>query len=82
MKRGPMIGEPTGGSTGQPLFFALPGGLKARVRSRHDTYPDGKEFVDVGVQPNIVIHPTVKGFRSGRDEVLEAAVKYLRLQVK
>jgi C-terminal processing protease CtpA/Prc len=78
MKRGAIIGEPTGGSTGQPLFFKLPGGLGARVRSKHDTYPDGKEFVDVGVQPDLVIRPTVKGFRSGRDEVLEAALKYLR----
>jgi C-terminal processing protease CtpA/Prc len=78
MKRGTIIGEPTGGSTGQPLFFKLPGGLSARVRTKHDTYPDGKEFVDVGVQPGIVVRPTVQGLRSGRDEVLEAALKYLR----
>jgi carboxyl-terminal processing protease len=78
MKRGAIIGEPTGGSTGQPLFFKLPGGLGARVRSKHDTYPDGREFVDVGVQPGVVVRPTVKGVRSGRDEVLEAALKYLK----
>jgi carboxyl-terminal processing protease len=78
MKRGAIIGEPTGGSTGQPLPFTLPGGLSARVRSKHDTYPDGREFVDVGVQPGVVVRPTVKGVRSGRDEVLEAAISYLK----
>ena len=31
MKRGKIVGEPTGGSTGQPLYFDLPGGGRARV---------------------------------------------------
>lgn len=78
MKRGAIIGEPTGGSTGQPLPFTLPGGIGARVRSKHDTYPDGREFVDVGVQPSVLVRPTVAGVRAGRDEVLEAALRYLK----
>lgn len=32
MGRGKIIGEPTGGSTGQPLTFSLPGGGSARLR--------------------------------------------------
>jgi carboxyl-terminal processing protease len=39
--RGPIIGEPGGGSTGQPLYFRLPGGGSARVCTRRDTFPDG-----------------------------------------
>ena len=31
MSRGIIVGERSGGSTGQPLFFALPGGGSARV---------------------------------------------------
>jgi C-terminal processing protease CtpA/Prc len=75
MKRGKIVGEATGGSTGQPLSFPLPGGGSARVCTKHDTYPDGKEFVGVGVQPNIVVHPTIADFRSDRDTVLEAALR-------
>jgi len=77
MKRGKIVGEPTGGSTGQPLFFPLPGGGSARVCTKHDRYPDGKEFMGVGVQPDIPVHPTIADFRAGRDTVLEAALHTL-----
>lgn len=73
LERGLIIGEATGGSTGQPLFFRLPGGGSARVTSKRDSYPDGKEFVGVGIQPDKLVQQTVKDIRSGRDTVLEAA---------
>lgn len=78
MKRGTLIGEPTGGSTGQPLMFKLPGGGSGYVCSKRDTYPDGKEFVGVGIQPQVLVHPTVRDVRAGKDTVLEAALNYLR----
>jgi carboxyl-terminal processing protease len=78
MKRGRIIGEPSGGSTGQPLPFNLPGGGWARVCTKRDTYPDGKEFVGRGVQPQAVVHPTVSDVRAGRDTALEAALRELR----
>jgi len=77
MKRGKIVGEPSGGSTGQPLVIALPGGGSARICTKHDRYPDGKEFVGVGIQPDIVVRPTVADFRAGRDTVLDAAIREL-----
>jgi C-terminal processing protease CtpA/Prc len=77
MDRGRMIGEPTGGSTGQPLFFNLPGGGKARVCTKRDSYPDGRDFVGVGVQPDRRVALTLEDFRAGRDPVLDAALKEL-----
>jgi C-terminal processing protease CtpA/Prc len=74
MDRGLLIGEPTGGSSGQPLVFALPGGGSARVCTKRDTYPDGREFVGVGVQPDRVVRPTIAHCRAGRDTVLAAAL--------
>ena len=76
--RGKIVGEATGGSTGQPLFVPLPGGGSARVCTKRDTYPDGSEFVGYGVQPDVEVHRTMEGYRSGTDEVLEAAVAELR----
>lgn len=76
--RGPLVGEPTAGSSGQPLSFSLPGGGSARVTAKRDLYPDGREFVGVGVQPAVVARPTVAGVRAGRDEALEAAVAAIR----
>ena len=78
MKRGTLVGEPTGGSTGQPLMFNLPGGLTARVCTKRDTYPDGKEFVGIGVQPQVRVKPTIADLRTGRDTVLEAALGLVR----
>ncbi len=78
MKRGKIVGEPTGGSTGQPLFFDLPGVGRARVCTKRDTYPDGKEFVGIGIQPHVRAHLTVADFRAGRDTVLEVGLAELR----
>ena len=78
MHRGRIVGEPTGGSTGQPLIFDLPGGGTARVCTKRDAYPDGRDFVGVGIQPQLRAAPTVADLRAGRDTVLEAALTVLR----
>lgn len=78
MKRGKIIGEPTGGSTGQPLSFSLPGGGSARICTKHDRYADGTEFVGTGIQPDVLVRQALADFRSGRDTVLEAALAELR----
>lgn len=72
------IGEPTNGSTGQPYTFDLPGGGSARICVKKDTYPDGREFVGYGIQPDIKIVPTVNDYLENKDVVLEAALKYFK----
>jgi C-terminal processing protease CtpA/Prc len=76
--RGKTIGEPSGGSTGQPLFFQLPGGGSARVCTKRDTFPNGEEWVGKGIQPDILVRPTVAELRAGRDAALERAVEALK----
>jgi hypothetical protein len=78
MQRGKVIGEPTGGSTGQPVMFSLPGGGMGRVCAKRDFFYDGTEFVGVGIQPDILVRPTIKGVVAGKDEVLDAAVQYIQ----
>ncbi|WP_224484738.1 S41 family peptidase [Robertkochia aurantiaca] len=73
-----LIGEPTYGSTGQPMIFELPGGGAARVCTKKDTYPDGREFVGVGIQPDIYVTKTVADFMKDRDPELEKAISYLK----
>ncbi len=77
MKRGTLMGEPTGGSTGQPLNFTLPGGVGARVCTKRDMYPDGTEWNGIGILPTIPVKPTAADFQIGRDTVLEAALVQL-----
>ncbi len=75
--RGVRVGEPTRGSTGQPLLFDLPGGGRARVCTKRDTYPDGRDFVGVGILPHHPVSPTIEDVISGRDAVLEKGVEVL-----
>jgi C-terminal processing protease CtpA/Prc len=77
MKRGLLVGTPSGGSTGQPLFFDLPGGGKARICVKRDGYPDGSDFVGKGIQPDIVVAPTIASLREGSDPALDKAVAAL-----
>jgi C-terminal processing protease CtpA/Prc len=77
MQRGRILGEATGGSTGQPLMFTLPGGGSARICTKHDRYPDGTEFVGLGIAPDRVVATGVDDIRAGRDPVLEAALDEL-----
>ncbi|WP_236032825.1 S41 family peptidase [Algoriphagus pacificus] len=74
------IGEPTYGSTGQPLSFNLPEGGLARVCTKKDTYPDGREFVGVGIQPDILVSKSLTDFLENRDPALEKALEYLEKQ--
>lgn len=78
MERGVVMGQTTGGSTGQPLFFPLPFGGMGVVCSKRDLMPDGTEFVGIGIKPDIEVVPTLENYLAGKDETLEAALKYLQ----
>ena len=78
LKRGVTVGESTGGSTGQPLFMALPGGGTGRICVKRDLTPDGQDFVGKGIAPQVPVSDTVESVRAGRDPVLERALALLR----
>lgn len=71
------IGEHTFGSTGQPMVFELGNGSYARVCTKKDTYPDGREFVGYGIKPDIEVKATLTDYMENKDPVLEMAIEYL-----
>lgn len=77
LHRGVTVGETTGGSTGQPLMFRLPGGGTARICAKLDLLPDGTPFVGRGLKPDIEAHASVQSIRSGADPVLDRALQAL-----
>lgn len=77
-KKAVLMGEATGGSTGQPLFFTLPGNMSARICTKRDQLASGEDFVGKGVQPDVIVAPTVNGIRKGIDEELEAAIREIK----
>ena len=73
-KRITVVGEPTCGSTGQPLPFSLYGAT-ARVCTKWDRYPDGTDFVGVGVLPDVKAARSKADVASARDAVLQTAIE-------
>jgi len=57
------------------------GGGGARICTKWDTYPDGREFVGIGCIPNVEVNPTRADIAAGRDVVLEKARAVLREQI-
>lgn len=82
LKRGTWVGQKTFGSTGQPLMMKLPGGGRARVCTKIDTYPDGKEFVGYGIIPHVEVNPSVEDYMKKRDIVLKKGVETLKQKMK
>jgi hypothetical protein len=70
--------EPLGGSTGNSIQLQLPGGLEASICAERHAWPNGDEYVGVGVRPHIEVAPTIRDLRSGRDAELETARSFLR----
>ncbi|MDZ4795087.1 MAG: hypothetical protein SGI83_12475 [Bacteroidota bacterium] len=68
---GPLIGNHTAGANGDVVSFYVPGEIKL-------TFSGGAARMQgKGIQPDILITPTIKGIQQGRDEILERAIKFL-----
>jgi C-terminal processing protease CtpA/Prc len=80
--RATLVGQKTRGSTGQPLRIDLPGGGRAGICTKRDTYPDGREFVGIGIIPDIEAHPTPADVAADHDVVLEEGLKVLKSRLK
>lgn len=71
-----IMGQPSFGSTGQPLIVPLPGGGHARIISSIPLYNDGSQFNYI--IPNIIIEPTIQDYIEKNDSVLLEAVRILK----
>ncbi|WDE14344.1 S41 family peptidase [Thalassomonas haliotis] len=76
------IGEPTFGSTGQPLILDLPGGGTASICTKRDTYADGRDFVGYGIMPDIQVTRSIDYYMTNVDMGLKAARDYLHNEFK
>lgn len=76
------MGEVTDGSTGMPIPIQLIPNMDARICAKEDTWPDGRAFVGVGVEPHIAVPVTVEALKSDKDIQLEAAIKELKKRIR
>lgn len=75
------IGSPTTGSDGDVTGFTVPGGITLMFSGQGVRHPDGRQLQRVGLIPHLHVRPTIAGIRAGVDEVLEAALAYLREEI-
>ena len=74
------VGTATAGANGDVTSFLVPGGFRVGFTGHDVRHADGRQLQRVGIQPHIQAAPTIKGIRSGRDEVLERALAHLTQQ--
>ncbi len=72
-KRATIVRERTAGSTGQALRIDLPGGPMARICTKHDSYPDAREFVRIGIIPDVEVRPSAQDIAAQSDIVWRKA---------
>lgn len=77
-KQAVVVGTTTAGADGNVTYLTLPGSIWMQYTGLGIYYPDGKETQRIGLTPDISVTPTVAGLREHRDEILEAAISYLK----
>jgi C-terminal processing protease CtpA/Prc len=72
-----VIGSPSAGSNGDPTNFVLPGGITVWFSGHDIRHGNSGQLQRLGLQPEVLVMPTIQGIRQGRDEVLEKALSFL-----
>jgi C-terminal processing protease CtpA/Prc len=71
------IGTPTTGANGDVTNTSMPGDIAIRFSGHDVRHADGRQLQRVGIHPDMRVEPTIEGIVAGKDEVLEAAIKFL-----
>lgn len=80
-RRGKVIGDTTGGSTGHTIDVQLPGGGICHITTTRDYLPDGRPFNAIGIPPDIVVERSVSDIRARYDRALWTARSIIDMPV-
>ncbi|HEV7785091.1 MAG TPA: S41 family peptidase, partial [Thermoanaerobaculia bacterium] len=75
------IGTPTAGANGDVTWFTLPGIASVRFSGHEVRHADGRQLQRIGLVPDVLVAPTLRGVREGRDEVLERGIEVLKREL-
>jgi C-terminal processing protease CtpA/Prc len=73
------VGRVTGGATGNPIEFSLPGG-KVRFSTASFTRPDGSLVEGRGYSPDIFVEWTVDDLKNNIDPDIQAGIDWIEAQ--
>lgn len=72
-----VVGNNSAGADGNAVYFMLPGRVPISMSGIGVYYPDGTETQKIGIVPDVKVIQTIKGFREGRDEIIEKAIEII-----
>jgi len=72
-----VIGSNSMGSNGEVSFLPLPGGITMMYTSIGVYTLDGGQTHRIGLEPDIRVDRTIQGIAEGRDEIMEAAIRFI-----
>ena len=75
---GIVMGSMTAGADGNVSTIPLPGGESSMVSGIGVYYPDKRTTQRLGIVPDIEVKPTIAGIRAGKDELIDAAIRWIR----
>jgi carboxyl-terminal processing protease len=73
-----LIGETTGGSTGQPYGHTFENEMAFGVGTKRVYMPDGTPFEGIGHAPDVPVERRREDLITGRDPVLEKAIAIIK----
>ena len=72
-----VIGPFSMGSNGNAVGLPLPGGITMRFTSIGIYTPERGQTHRIGLTPDIRVDRTIQGIAEGRDEIMEAAIRFI-----
>lgn len=71
------IGSPTVGANGDVTNFQVPGEMLLHFSGQGVWHVNNNQLQRVGLKPHVLVRPTIKGIREGKDEVLDKAIEWI-----
>lgn len=71
------VGSPTAGADSVLSRFSVPGGVTISFSGEDIRHANGGKLQRLGLQPSLTVDPTLKGIRTGKDEVVEKALEFV-----
>lgn len=82
MKRGLIVGEPSVGCVGEPMFIPLSDNYELMFCSKKYVNIDGTQPNDTGVLPDVEVKKNYEIYTQGRDNILERGIEELTKIIK
>ncbi len=79
--RATVVGGPSVGCIGEPMFIPLPGDFGVMMCAKKYVNPEGVQYNHTGILPDVYVEESYSAYLEGRDNILECAVEELRKQM-